>query len=63
MDGWLPVTFLLATVIYADSTARTTGPWLPYAAIGAGSLRATRTRSGHAAISNLRAEHKGKHRA
>jgi hypothetical protein len=38
--GWLPATSLPGTVIYADSTAGTTGPQLLYSAIGAGNLRA-----------------------
>ena len=38
--GWLPVTFLPGMVVYADSTAGTTGPQLLYADVGAANLRA-----------------------
>ena len=37
--GWLPATFLPGMVIYADSSAGSTGPQLLYQAIGAGNLR------------------------
>ena len=36
----MPLTFLAGTVIYADSSAGSTGPQLLYQAIGAGNLRA-----------------------
>lgn len=53
--GWLPVTFIKGTVIYADSAAGIqTGPQILYQAIGAGNLRAwTDTDAvGHAGIAN-----------
>ena len=53
--GWLPVTFLPGMVVYADSTAGTTGPQLLYVAIGAGNLRAYVQGTddvGHGALSN-----------
>ena len=53
--GWLSVTFLPGIVVYADSTAGTTGPQLLYAAIGAGNLRAYVQGTddvGHGALSN-----------
>jgi hypothetical protein len=43
-------------VVYADSTAGTTGPQLLYAAIGGGNLRAYNQGTddvGHAALGNL----------
>jgi hypothetical protein len=53
--GWLPATFLPGTVIYADSTAGSTGPQLLYQAIGSGNLRAYADQDavGHAALANL----------
>ena len=54
-SGWLPVTFLPGMVVYADSSAGTTGPQLLYQAIGAGNLRAFvdgQDSVGHAAVSN-----------
>jgi hypothetical protein len=54
--GPLPqVTFQQGTVIYADSSAGSTGPQLLYQAIGAGNLRAFVDGTdavGHAGISN-----------
>jgi hypothetical protein len=53
--GWLPVSFQPGMVIYADSSAGTTGPQLLYQAIGAGNLRAFvdgQDNVGHAALSN-----------
>jgi hypothetical protein len=52
--GLLPATFLPGTVIYADSTAGTTGPQLLYAAIGSSNLRAYADTDavGHAATGN-----------
>ena len=53
--GYLPHTFLPGMVIYADSSAGSTGPQLLYQAIGAGNLRAYvqgQDDLGHAALSN-----------
>lgn len=53
--GWLPLAFQPGTVIYADSSAGTTGPQLLYQAIGSGNLRAFvdgQDNVGHAALSN-----------
>jgi hypothetical protein len=53
--GWLPLVFQPGTVIYADSSAGSTGPQLLYQAIGAGNLRALTDGTdavGHAALSN-----------
>ena len=52
--GSLPATFLPGMVIWADSTAGSTGPQLLYQVIGAGNLRAyTDTDAvGHAALAN-----------
>ena len=53
--GWLPVTFLPGTVIYADAAAGTTGPQLLYQAIGSANLRAYVQGTddvGHAALIN-----------
>jgi hypothetical protein len=51
----LPLTFQPGMVIYADSSAGTTGPQLLYQAIGAGNLRAFvdgQDNVGHAALGN-----------
>jgi hypothetical protein len=53
--GVTGATFPAGTVIYADSSAGTTGPQLLYQAIGAGSLRAYvngQDRPGHSGLSN-----------
>jgi hypothetical protein len=53
--GWLPLVFQPGTVIYADSSAGTTGPQLLYQAIGAANLRAWvqgQDDVGHACLSN-----------
>lgn len=53
--GWLPVTFLPGMVVWADSSAGTSGPQLLYQAIGAGNLRAYtdgQDSVGHAGLSN-----------
>jgi hypothetical protein len=53
--GLLPAVLLPGMVIYADSSAGTTGPQLLYQAIGSSNLRAYADQDavGHAAISNL----------
>jgi hypothetical protein len=51
----VPLVFQPGTVIYADSSAGSTGPQLLYQAIGAGNLRAFvdgQDTVGHAALGN-----------
>lgn len=52
--GLIPQTLLPGMVVYADSSAGSTGPQLLYAAIGASNLRAWADTEavGHAALAN-----------